>query len=138
MRTVEIIIQDLESSNSSIRNKAALDLMDMQAEGAVEPLLKAISKPENVNHRGTLVYALTAFNCEQYLEVIVDLALTGNYEVAAEACSIISELKSSPENVNRLQKQLLKYDAKKIITEHNHAAHQELLEFVASESESAR
>jgi HEAT repeat protein len=134
MRTVEILIKDLESSNSYIRNKAALDLMDMQAEGAVEPLLKAISKPENVNHRGTLVYALTAFNCEQYLEVIVDLALTGNYEVTAEACSIISEFKSSPENVKRLQKQLLKYDSKKLIAEHNYAAHQELLEFLASQS----
>lgn len=138
MRTVETLIQDLESTSSSIRDKAALDLMDMQAESAVEPLLKAISKPENVNHRGTLVYALTAFNCEQHLEVIVDLALTGNYEVAAGACSIISELKPTPETIQRLQNQLLKYDSKNLTTEHSHAAHQELLEFVASESGSAR
>lgn len=138
MRTIKRLIQDLESTSSSIRDEAALALMDIQAESAVEPLLKAISKPENVNHRGTLVYALSVFNCEQHLEIIVDLALTGNYEVAAGACSIISELKPSPETVQRLQKHLLKYDAKNLTTEHNHAAHQELLEYVASESQSAR
>jgi len=40
---------------------------------AVLPLLQAISKPENANHRGTLFYAPGDFDCLEHLEILVDL-----------------------------------------------------------------
>lgn len=54
MHELQALIQDLESPDSSIRDNAALDLMDIQDASALEPLLRAIAKPENVNHRGRL------------------------------------------------------------------------------------
>lgn len=137
MREVQALIQDLESPISSIRDKAALDLMDVLDERAVEPLLRAISKPENANHRGTLVYALSAFNCEAHLEVVVDLALTGNYEVSAGACSILEESANSVGAIRRIRAQLNKYDQKLLLAEHHHMVWEGLHELTEAESGSA-
>lgn len=137
MREVQALIQDLESPIASIRDKAALDLMDVLDERAVEPLLRAISKPENANHRGTLVYALSAFNCEAYLEEIVDLALAGNYEVSAGACSILEESANSVGAIPRIRAQLNKYDQKKLLAEHHYMVWEGLHELTEAESGSA-
>ncbi len=64
MKRFDSLLLDLESSNSAIRNQAALELMELENCAAVIPLLSAISKPENVNHRGTLIYVLGAFERE--------------------------------------------------------------------------
>ena len=133
MRELQSLIQDLESPESSIRDRAALDLMDLQDDSAIAPLLRAISKPENVNHRGTLVYALSAFNCEAFLETLVDLALSGNFEVSVGACSIITESATSAEAVQRVKAQLVKLDTNTLSAEHNHIAWQELLELTPME-----
>lgn len=135
MRELQSLIQDLESTNSAIRDKAALDLMDLRDESAVNPLLRAISKPENINHRGTLVYALSAFNCEAVLEVLVDLALTGNFEVSAGAYSIIAESVTSAEVGQRVQAQLVKFSSNTLSAEHNYMALRELRELASAKSE---
>ena len=132
MRELQALIQDLESPDSSIRDKAALDLMDIQDAIAVEPLLRAIAKPENVNHRGTLVYALREFNCEAILPELVELALTGNYEVCAGACSIIEESITSAETANLVQAQLKNFVSSTQLAEHNQIALQDLLELTSS------
>lgn len=137
MREVQALIQDLESTSSSIRDKAALDLMDVLDERAVGPLLRAISKPENANHRGTLVYALGAFNCEAYLEIVVDLALTGNYEVSAGACSILEESANSAGAIRRIRAQLNKYAPDMLLAEHHHMVWEGLHELTKAESGSA-
>lgn len=119
MGNLQSLIHDLESSNSSIRDRAALELMDLRDESAVGPLLRAISKAENVNHRGTLVYALGAFNCEPFLEVLVDLVLTGNFEVSTGAFSILEESAMSAEAIQRVQAQMRKFDASSLVAEHH-------------------
>jgi HEAT repeat protein len=134
MRELQSLIQDLESPKSSIRDRAALDLIDIRDDSAIAPLLRAISKPENVNHRGTLVYALSAFNCEAFLETLVDLALTGNFEVSAGACSIIADSATSAAAVQRVQAQLVKFDSNTLSAEHNHIAWQVLLELTPVEA----
>ena len=134
MLNINALIQDLESSDSAVRNRAALNLMDMRVETAVKPLIRAILRPENVNHRGTLVYALSAFNCEAFIEILIDLALTGNYEVAVGACSIIDEMTLSSETIKRIESQLLNYNLETLENEHNREANQQLLEIIAAES----
>ena len=119
---MQSLIHDLESSNSSIRDRAALELMGLRDESAVGPLLRAISKPENVNHRGTLVYALGAFNREPLLEVLVDLVLTGNFEVSTGAFGILEESAMSAEAIQRVQAQMRKFDASSLVAEHHLAA----------------
>lgn len=122
MRELQLLIQDLESPSSSVRDKAALDLMDLGNESAVGPLLNAISKPANFNHRGTLVYALGAFNCEPFLEVLVDLAITGNFEVSTGAFSIIHESAASAGAMQRVRRQAQKYAPNTLAAEHQRFA----------------
>ena len=118
MRELQSLIQDLESNNSSVRDKAALDLMDMGDGSAVGPLLRAISKPENLNNRGTLVYALGAFNCEPFLEALVDLVLTGNFEVSTGAFGIIEASATSADAMQRVRRQVQSYAPSTLVAEH--------------------
>ena len=129
MRELQSLIQDLECPSSSVRDKAALDLMDIGNESAVGPLLHAISKPENLNHRGTLVYALGAFNCEPFLEVLVDLVLTGNFEVSTGAFGIIEESATSADAIQRVQRQIQKYASSTLTAEHHKLALEALVGF---------
>ncbi|WP_347815429.1 HEAT repeat domain-containing protein [Hahella sp. CR1] len=135
MCEVRALIRDLASSDASIRDRSALTLMDIGDERAVEPLFRAITKPENINHRGTLVYALSAFNCEAFVEVLVDIVLTGSFEVSITAFSIIADSITSPESLMQMQAQLLKFDKNMLSADHHHEAYQELLELAASVSD---
>jgi HEAT repeat protein len=135
MRELQSLIQDLESPSSSVRDTAALDLMDLGDESAVGPLLQAISKPENINHRGTLVYALGAFNCEPFLEVLVDLVLTGNFEVSTGAFGIIEESATSADAMQRVRRQIQKYAHSALAIEHQKHGLEALAELAEAASE---
>jgi HEAT repeat protein len=128
MSDLQSLIHDLEASESAVRDKAALQLMDIGDERAVQPLLQAISKPENINHRGTLVYALGAFDCELFLEPLVDLALSGNFEVSAGALSILEEAATSADAIRRVSRQLRSYAISALVFEHHKMAHEALSE----------
>lgn len=86
--TLGSLLEDLESPDPRRRNSAALRLRDL-AESAVDALFRAAARPENCNHRGTLVHVLSAFNCEDHFPELFDLALHGNYEVQCHALSIL-------------------------------------------------
>lgn len=128
MSDLQSLIQALEASDSSVRDRAALQLRDIGDERAVQPLLQAIARPENLNHRGTLVYALGAFDCESFLEPLVDLALTGNFEVSTGALSIIEEAAISTDALRRVNQQLQSYAASTLVSEHHKMAYEALSE----------
>ncbi len=132
MRPIQSLIQDLESSSWSIRDKAAIALMDLGDERAIQPLLCAIAKPENANHRGTLVYALSAFNCEAFVEKLVDLVLTGNFEVSTGAFAIIEESASTIATIQRVREQLRKFELDDLVTDHHKTAFEALLALTAA------
>jgi HEAT repeat protein len=127
---IEALILQLESSNSSVRDKAALELMDRRDERAVEPLLRAIAQPENINHRGTLVYALSAFNCDAFLELLVDLVVTGNFEVSCGAFGIIEGAEADPDSIQRIESRLLSFDPDGLSNAHQVEAFEALRELV--------
>ncbi|MEZ5469992.1 MAG: hypothetical protein R3F18_20320 [Lysobacterales bacterium] len=135
MREFQTLIQALESPNSSVRDKAALELMDIGNESAVGPLLEAIGKPENLNQRGTLVFALGGFNCKPILEALVDLVLTGNFEVSTGAFGIIQASATDPNALERVQRQMQRYPASALVAEHHQLGHKALVEFVEAEGE---
>lgn len=135
MRELQSLIQDLESPSSSVRDKAALDLMDIGDESAVGPLLLAIAKPENLNHRGTLVYALGAFNCEPFLEVLVDLVLTGNFEVSTGAFGMIEDSATSADAMQRVRRKIQKYAPSTLAAEHQKLALEALVGFAEAAGE---
>ncbi len=56
MASIDLLIADLKSTDSSVRDEAAISLMDIGDSQAILPLIEAIGVPENINHRGTLVH----------------------------------------------------------------------------------
>jgi HEAT repeat protein len=131
MKPLELLVQDLDSSIASIRDQAALALMELGSDAAILPLLSAIARPENANNRGTLVYALGAFDCRNHVETLVDLALTGNFEVATGAFQIIADFEASPLIDQKIRHQLSKHDLPQLSFEHSHDAHAALVELVS-------
>ena len=65
----------------AVRDVAALALMDLRDPGALPVLIWVLAKPETVGHRGTLVHALSAFDCSQVFDRLIELFLDGSYEV---------------------------------------------------------
>jgi hypothetical protein len=81
----------LASESALTRNSAALTIGDLKLQAAVPALLEAILKPANVNHRGTLVYALTAMDCSHLFSFLFRLALEANYECRISALGVLLE-----------------------------------------------
>ena len=119
MKPASELVEDLSSSDSAIRDRAALDLKDLGDPCAVEPLISAILAPENENYRGTLVYALSSFDCGEHLPLIVDLFLIGNYEVASGAYTILKEASLSSSDREYITGKLKQFDAGQAKYEHS-------------------
>lgn len=89
----EYLLSLLDQKNPLIRNAVALTCRDNKFDLAIESLLKAIKKPENLRTRGTLVYALEKLNCSQKLVELFDILFTGinNWEVQTSILTILEE-----------------------------------------------
>ena len=88
---VDFLISLLELDDSSIRNRAALALEQIEDSRAVEPLLKSIFKPENHNYNGTMVFALESLNCKTKLVEIFKILFYETYEAKISAYSILDD-----------------------------------------------
>jgi hypothetical protein len=91
MNRTQKVLQELESIDSSLRNDAALKVMDNNLEELVPALAAAVARSSNVGANGTLVYALGHFDCSRYFELLVDVALHHKFEASGEAFSILLE-----------------------------------------------
>ena len=91
MHAIQTLIAALQSPVASIRNHAAVALMDLHESEAIGPLLEAIENPTHRNERGTLIYALSGFDCKDKFHQLFRWALEGGYEATGEALSIICE-----------------------------------------------
>ncbi|WP_052733034.1 HEAT repeat domain-containing protein [Hymenobacter terrenus] len=83
------LVSFLTGTDVQLRNSAAIALRDLADNRALAPLLQAIFKKENENHRGTLVYALHTLDCSQQLVPLFDLLFYGNQEVKMGAMSVL-------------------------------------------------
>jgi hypothetical protein len=73
------------------RHTLALELADTRDPRVFEALVSLIQQPELENWRGTLVYCLGNFDCSPVTDLLVNLAETGNAEVAMGASGILQE-----------------------------------------------
>lgn len=85
----EFLISFLSGTDVLLRNRASIALHDLEDNRAVEHLMQAITKKENENYRGTMVYALDTLNCSHLLVEMFDLLFYGNAEVKMGAISIL-------------------------------------------------
>lgn len=81
-----------EEKDASVRNAMAIELAGTGDERVLDELVLLINKPELVNERGTLVNCLGKFNYGKLFEFLVDLQITGNWEVAHEAYHLLSDI----------------------------------------------
>lgn len=132
MKTFEDLIQDLKSTDPAVRDNAALDLMDIGNDKAVVPLIEAIRAPENANYRGTLVYSLSAYNCIDHLEYLIELCLTGNFEVSSNAFNIIEEFDLTQTTISKMRVQLAKHNLDNLPYEHSIKAYKSLSELISN------
>jgi len=130
MKSINSLITDLESNDSAIRDKAAISLMDIGDSSAIAPLIKAIKNPSNIHHRGTLVYALSEFDMSDHINLLIDLVVTGNYEVATGSYHILEEIKFNEEQKHIIQNQLSNINTETLAKEHNRDGYQYLTELL--------
>jgi len=89
-------------ANPIVWNSAAIGLRDLGDARAVPALLSKLAARTTEGARGTLIYALQAFDCAPFVETLLDRAITRNYEVTREAASAISaSIWSGPEASRR-------------------------------------
>lgn len=74
------------------RNALALRCAEARLAGADKVLARLIQRPDLVDARGTLVHALGYFDCTPYIALLVDLVITGSFEVAHEALEALETL----------------------------------------------
>lgn len=86
-----ILLLELDNTYNLVRNHAALCLADIGDSIAVQPLLKAILKKENIHYNGTLVYALKSLDCSRYILQLFQILMYHGYEAKMSACHILSE-----------------------------------------------
>ncbi len=94
MNEAEILekLHRLEVTDSHLeRNSLALELSDTRDSRVFQRLVELIRRPELVNKRGTLVYCLENYDCSSIVDLLVELAETGNFEVSAGAETILDE-----------------------------------------------
>lgn len=80
------------SDDAVIRNYAAIALSDMHIPEAFDAIVALLTDPRTARSRGTLLYALAEYDCSPILELLVDLAITGNWEVSRSALGLLTSI----------------------------------------------
>ena len=130
MKKINSLITDLESTDPKIRNEAAITLMDLGDSRAILPIIKAIKNPNNINYRGTSVYALSEFDMSEHVALLTSLVITGNYEVAAGSYQILDDIELNKMQKEQIRNQLSKINLTALAEEHNRDGYQYLEELL--------
>lgn len=77
-----------------IRNAAALALSDLKEPKAFAVLVELLRDERTRKSRGTLLYALGAYDCSSILPLLVDLVIGGNFEVSRQAWELIQGIET--------------------------------------------
>lgn len=87
------LLELLRTTNDvTVRNAAALALSDLKHPPAFDVLVNLIKDERTRGSRGTLLYAIGAFDCSSILPILIDFVIDGNFEVSRQAFSLIGEI----------------------------------------------
>jgi HEAT repeat protein len=89
MTIIEQLKERLNSDDGQTRNDAALEIMDTKPKNGLSLLIPAVLTPKNERNYGTLVYAMSAFNCGSHIDTIIELMRRDNFEVYTTAADIL-------------------------------------------------
>ena len=85
------VTERLTSDDGQSRNEAALKIMDSRPTWGLELLVSAVLNPRNHKNYGTLVYAMSAYDCSGHTDTLVKLMSRNNFEVRNTAADILVE-----------------------------------------------
>jgi hypothetical protein len=80
------------TESTEVRNAVALALSDVKDPLMMDLLIELVKDPRTAGNRGTLLYALGAYDCASILPLLVSFVVEGNFEVSRQALSIISTI----------------------------------------------
>lgn len=83
----------VDTDNNIIRNAIAIALSDIGSIEAIEPIISMLRHPKTIGARGTLLYALEAFDCSDYGELITDLLFEDSFEVSRQSLILLESNK---------------------------------------------
>jgi len=108
-RAVLPLIDLLENTpHSVIRNAAAVALSDLGDQRAFQPIIALVQHPKTQGDNGTLVYALQSFDCSTIVPFLVDLVISGDFEVSHEAFLAIETVEEISEEDFQVSQQKIK------------------------------
>lgn len=91
------------SPDAKVRNIAAITLMDSRNPDAVKALVTAIEVVAYREARGSLIYALSGFDCSSRFSQIFRWAIEGGFEASHEAMSILRDQGITPTELERAE-----------------------------------
>lgn len=90
-RSIDLIINKLDSNDSSIRYIASHLILTFKIEKAKHKLIERILAKQTFNNNGTMTYALYHLNCKSNLVDVFRIPATQSYESKMHAYAILSE-----------------------------------------------
>jgi HEAT repeat protein len=88
-----------ETRSASVRNAAALALLDCKAPGTADLMTDLVMRPETRGSRGTLLYVLAELEATVPLPVLLDILTQDSHEARAEVLGLLAAADYSPGNV---------------------------------------
>ncbi|GAB6988747.1 hypothetical protein JCM16418A_07970 [Paenibacillus pini] len=111
------LIEQLRTTeNHLLRNQIALTLSDLKCQEVVDVIIELIQDPRTDGNRGTLIYALEPLNYLDHIDVLLNLCLTGNFEVKLQSLQLIKQVKGNiPKKIRKKYKERLKEEKEQLI-----------------------
>lgn len=93
IRAVPHLIDLLNNAKTHIIwDGAAIGLRELADQRAFWPLVHKLQDNRTLDHRGTLAFALSSFNCTDIVEFLVDMYISESYEVQIEIRSCFDNI----------------------------------------------
>ena len=84
----------LTTNDPVVRNGLAMIVSDQKHPAGFAALVKLLREERTRAHRGSLLYALGAYDCSSILPMLIDFVIDGTFEVSRQAHSLISGIET--------------------------------------------
>jgi HEAT repeat protein len=84
----------LTTNDPAVRNGLAMIVSDQKHPAGFDALVKLLQDERTRAHRGSLLYALGAYDCSSILPLLIDFVIDGTFEVSRQAHSLISGIET--------------------------------------------
>lgn len=95
-RLIEVLASTMDHAE---RDRAALSLADSGRSACVPALLRVIHDPRTVDHRSTLLYACSEYNCAEWVVDFVRIWVTSDHAYDFHVLTVFDSMSNIPEDL---------------------------------------